>query len=49
MRASPRLPVSKTIGTTIPFTVEPNLEILRFSPKAKASSRPLNHFDMIAD
>ena len=47
--AVPKPPDSQTIGTTIPFMVEPNLETLKLNPKAKASSLPLNHFDMMAD
>ena len=33
----------------IPFTTDPNLDILKLRPRARASSFPLNHFDTIAD
>ena len=48
-RAPPSPEPSYTIGTTIPFKVEPSLDILKFNPNANANSFPLNHLDIIAD
>lgn len=50
-------PVNKAIvklfwakdGTILAFKTEPALEIVKVSPKAKLSSFPLNHWEMIAD
>lgn len=36
-------------GSTIPASTDPSLEKLRLTPKAKASSFPLNQLEIIAD
>jgi len=49
--ASPKFPslFTTTLGSITPARTDPSLEKLKLTPKANASSLPLNQFEMIAD
>jgi hypothetical protein len=48
-RAIPKPEEVYTTGTMFPLKTDPRRDIERLNPSAKASSFPLNHFDITAD